>query len=243
MGGYTYTRQEVFGEIDRPDFPERLPFHRQLWESPQVLALLEKSTADLNSIEHEFEPFFGNKKFDEFFSPFFAGPFNYISRTLLAEPDLNKMGKLLAYEDFLQPAERDEAFRPLRIFLDENLKLLKNTGGENYGLMRPKMKYWIESSWAGFFNNLPHEFYEVKNEIITRLINISVAVQKGHRGDCREMSDQLISLAETPESLRSVILTNHAAYNQNSSSFAWKNIRWIIWIIIILIKLAATGGC
>ena len=154
------------------------------------------------------------------------------------------MADLLRYEDFLQPAEREEAFRPLRVFLEENIKSLRNTTAENYSIMRPKISHWIDSDWYLFFNNLPHEFYDTKTDITTWLINIGVEIQKSHRRDCKKMSKQLISLQDTPESLRTTIVSNHAAYTGSSSySGNWKGGFWIFWVILMLIRAISSNGC
>jgi len=242
--GYTYTRHDVFEEIERPDFSNRLVFHRQIWKSPHLLQLLEKNNADLGWVEAEFILFWNNKQFDEFFSPYFLGPFNHLSRTLLAERKLKEMSDLLRYEDFLQPADREEAFRPLRVFLDENIRLLRNINGENYTIMRPKISHWIFTDWHLFFNNLPHEFYDEKNDITTRLINLGVAIQKSHRRDCRRMSEQLISLNDTPENIRRTIISNHSAYTgPRAGAISWRSGWWILWVIFMLIRVVSSDGC
>ena len=244
VDGYTYTRHDVFEEIEQPDFPKRLVFHKQIWDSPQILQLLEKNTVDLISVQDEFAPLCGNKEFDEFFSPYLAGPFNYLSRTFLADARLKEMGDLLNYEDFLQPAEREVAFRPLRVFLEENIRILRNVNGENYSMMRPKISHWIERDWYVFFNNLPHEFYDTKNDITVWVINIGVEVQKSHRRDCKRMSEQLIALQDTPESLRTTIVSNHAVYSGSSSwSLSGRNAFWMIWVVFMLIRAISSNGC
>jgi hypothetical protein len=244
VDGHAYTRHDVMEEIDSPDFSKRLVFHKQLWKSPQILELLENSTINFATIRSEFAPFWSNKDFDAFFSPYFAGPFTYLSRTLLADMNLSDMGELFFYEDFLQPAEREEAFRPARIFLDENERLLRNVNAENYKIIRPKISPWIEKEWFGFFNSLPVEFYETKNDIISLLINIGVAIQKSHKKDCKKISEQLVSLQDTPESLRSIILSNHAVYTgETSKSGNWGNVFWIGWVFIMLIRMMSSDGC
>ena len=245
IDGYTYTKHDVFEEIEQPDFLQRLTYHKQIWKSPQILQLLEKNSADLVAIHEEFRPFLGNKDFDEFFSPYLVGPFTYLSRNFLAENKLRDAGNLLAYEDFLQPAEREEAFRPFRVYLDENLRILRNVNKDNYDIMRPKFSHWIEKDWYLFFNYLPHEFYEIKNDITTFIINIGVAVQKKRRQDCRMMSEQLISLKDVPQNLRDIIVSNHAVYTGSSSSSGsgWgRGIFWMIWVVFMIVR-AASGGC
>ncbi len=246
VDAYTYTRHDVFEEIGLPDFSKRLIFHKQIWKSRQILQLLEKNTVNLSSINNEFNPFWSNKEFDEFFSPYFAGPFNYLSRTLLVDARLKEMGDLLSYEEFLQPAEREEAFRPLRIFLDESVRLLRNINDDNYNIMRPKISHLIDTEWHAFFNKLPPEFYDTKNDITTRLVNIGVAIQKSHRRDCKKMSKQLILLQDTPESLRNTIVSNHSVYSRSSGavgSIKWRNGWWAIWVFIMLIRAVSSGGC
>ncbi len=242
--GHVYSRHDVFEEIERPDFLNRLVFHQQIWMSPQVLQLLENNIADFAAIQDEFQLLSGDNEFDAFFSPYFAGPFNYISRTLLGDSSLEQIADLLRYEEFLLPADREEAFRPLRVFLDENLKILRNTNEDNYSMMRPKIAHWIDTDWFGFFNNLPPEFYETKNDMTILLINVGVAIQKSHRKDCKKMSQQLISLQETPESLRGTIVSNHAVYN-SSRSFtpSWGGGFGIVWIIIMLFRAVSSNGC
>lgn len=244
IDGYTYTKHDVFDEIEQPDFLQRLDFHKQIWKSPQILQLLEKNTADLVAIHVEFKPFLGNSEFDEFFSPYLVGPFSYLSRNFLAENKLRDVGNLLAYEDFLQPAEREEAFRPIRVYLDENVRILRNVNKDNYDMMRPRFAHWIEKDWYLFFNYLPHEFYEIKNDITTYIINIGVAVQKKRKQDCRMMSEQLISLKDVPQNLRDIIVSNHAVYTGSSGSGSgWgRGVFWIIWIVFMIIR-AGSGGC
>lgn len=244
--GHTYTRHDVMEELDRPDFMKRLTFHKQIWDSPEVLDLLENSAIDLDTFGEAFKPFCGNSEFDEFFSPYFGGSFFYLSRTLLADNSLAEMGHLLSYEEFLLPAEREEAFRPIRLFFDENLKTLRNISDENYKLMRPKISHWIEKAWHTFFNNLPHEFYEAKAEVATMLVNIGVAVQKTHRRDCRQVSEQLILLQDMPESLRGTIVSNHAVYSKSGGS----KVSWggggfgVFWLIFLLVRIVASSdGC
>jgi hypothetical protein len=245
VDGYTYTRHDVFEELEHPQLAERLVFHKQIWNSPSILRLLEKNAVDLSTIYDEFSLFWNNIKFDEFFSPYLVGPFVYLCRSYLAETNLQDMGELFVYQGFLQPEEREEAFRPLRIFLDENSRVLRNVNGDNYTIMRPKMALWINSNWHLLFNNLPDEFYEVKNDITTWLVNIGVAIQKSHRSDCRKMSDHLISLQDTPEGLRNTIVANHAVYTGSSrrARWSWRAMFWIGWLFLAGIRTVSSRGC
>jgi hypothetical protein len=241
IDGYSYTKHDVFEELERPDFTKRLEFHKQIWNTPPLLNLLEDNAVDFLTIRDGFRAFWNNPEFDKFFSPYFAGPFQYVSRNLLSEKRLAEMGEWLSFEDFLQADEREEAFRPLRLFFEENLRVLRNTTLDNYKMMRPQLLHWIETDWFDFFNNLPHEFYDVKEDMTVRLINLGVAIQKKHRKDCRTMSEQLVSLQEVPESIRKTIDDNHTAYTQSKPSGS-NNFLWLPWILVMIIK-GAWGGC
>jgi len=242
IDGYTYTRQDVFEELEHPNFRERLQFHKEIWNAPPLLNLLEDNTIDFLTIRDGFRSFWNNSEFDVFISPYFAGPFNYVSRVLLTDLRLPEMGELLTFEDFLQAADREEAFRSLRIFLDESLRILRNTTVENYKIMRPKISHWIEMEWYGFFNNLPHEFYDIKHDLIVHLVNLGVGIQKKYRSDCRRMSDQLVSLQEMPESIRQTIVSNHSAYH-GSKSTSFRGYFWVGWLIFIVVRAVGSGGC
>lgn len=245
-GGFTYTRQDVFEEIDREDFMQRYVYHKRLWESPELLSLLEKNTVDFFAVRDEFNEFTGDEVFDVFFSPYFAGPFNYLSRNYLAQLNFIEMAQLLEYEDFVQPAERDEAFRPLRLFLDENLRLLRNVNKDNYKIMREKIRPWVEDSWGAFLNYVPHELYEQKTEIVVKLVNIGVAVQRSHRADCRAMSYQLVAVSDLPEELIKTIASNHSVYTRNegsSGSGCFSSSGVIFFVIFLFLRLIASDGC
>lgn len=239
VDGFAYTRQDVFEEIERPDFEKRLVFHQQIWESPQLLELLELHSVNVFTIGEDFESFWNNAEFDDFFSPFFVTPFQYVSRVFLTEHKLREMGEWLKYEGFLQPAEREEALRPLRIFLDDNEKLLRNVNNENFKIIRPKIEHWFNSSWSSMFNELPHEFYDSKMNFVVLLINLSVAIQKKHLSDCRHLSDQLIDLKDIEENLRSTIISNHAVYSSDGRSFSLsgRGIWLILWLGLTLVRI------
>jgi len=241
--GFSYTSQEVFEEIEHEDFPKRLQWHQKIWQHKTVLQLLEKNTAPVAALGEALKPFLHNREFDQFFSPYFVAPFAYISRTLLAANKLNDMGVLLAYEDFLQPAEREEAFRPLRLYLDENIRILRNVNKENYRIMRPKIMHWIEDEWSVMLNNLPHELYDLKLDITIKLLNLTVFIQRTHRKECRKVSYQLVALSDLPENIMDRINKNHHAYvrfeNRESSGAGC----WGFILIFIIIKLFTLRTC
>ena len=240
INGYTYNKTDVLEELERPDFSDRLRYHKQIWKSKNILSILENNTGDLHALQQEFSKFQNDKDFDAFFSPWFAAPFNYICRSYLNEGKLCELSTLLLYEDFLQPAEKEEGFRSIRIFLEENLRLFKNIIRENYNNFRPKVQPWRTTGWDEFMNNLPDEFYDYKSEIAIELINLTVKIQKSNKEDCWAISNGLVGLRNLPNNLRETILNNDKVFNPKEKSTSYT---WIIWVVIIVLKLMASGGC
>lgn len=245
VDGFAYSRNDIMEEIDHPEFLLRWKFHKQIWERPALRKLLEENEGGAYDLEAILNPFRGNTEFDKFFSPYFAGPFQQISRSLLNERNLGELGELMRFEQFIQGVEREEAFRPTRIFLDEEFRIIRNVTKENFKLMRPKIEHWIKSDWGFLFSNLPDELYTIKYEIAVKLLNLGVEIQKTHRKDCRRISGQLVELKDAPENLRSLILSNHAAYNDSAPGCL--NFKGgagiIIFVIFILIRAIFGDSC
>jgi hypothetical protein len=240
VDGYTYNKTDVLEEIERPDFMDRLRYHNKLWQSKNILSILENNTGDLTALQQEFSKFQNDKDFDVFFSPWFAAPFNHICRGYLTEGKLYELSTLLLYEDFVQPTEKEEAFRSIRIFLDEQLRLFKNIIKENYNNFRPKIKPWRATGWDEFMNNLPDEFYDYKAQLAIELINLTVKIQKSNKEDCWAISNGLVGLRNLPNNLRETILNNDKVFNPKEKSTSYT---WLIWVVIIVLKLLANGGC
>lgn len=237
---YTYNKTDVLEEIEQPDFTERLKFHQRIWQSKNILSLLENNSTSLAALKNDFDKFQNDKKFDEFFSPYFAAPFNHISRGLLNEGKLYNLSTLLLFEEFLQPADREEAFKAIRIFLDDNLHVFKNISVANYNSYRTKLKHWRSSDWDAFINNLPDDLYEYKNAIAFELINLTVKIQKTNKQDCKVISAGLVHVQGLSENSRETILNNDGVFNAKVTA---GNYSWAIWVGIILLKVLSTGGC
>lgn len=249
IDNYSYNKADVFEELDSPNFAERLVFHKGIWESKHLLAFLEDNQFSYPNFNKEIHAFLNSPAFDAFISPFFAVSFNVVARNYINALQFDNLGYLLSFEDFIIGADREEAFRSIRIFLDENIRYLKNTSKDNFMTMRPKIIHWISSDWSIFINNLPDDFYETKEDLMIPLINLTVSIQRTHFHDCKAVSSQLNQIEEISSHLKETITNNHNIYTgnnssaENSSGFDYSNFKWIIWAIIIGLKVIAMGGC
>ncbi|MEO5943461.1 MAG: hypothetical protein ABIP30_15005 [Ferruginibacter sp.] len=238
--GYSYNKQDVFEEVEKPDFIGRLHYHQLLWNRKVLLAMLEDNVVDLPGIDKDFKSFQNDPSFDQFFSPYFGFSFNYISRSFLNELKLDELSEWLCYEDFLLPEDREEGFRAIRIFLEDNIRLLRNINTTSYKPVRAKVIHWGENGASRFLNNLPDDFYAAKNEIVLYLINLTVRIQKTYKKDCKHLSTELTCLRDLPEETANLIYNNHRAYTQSRVTFRG-NYSWLIWVAFILIRILA--GC
>jgi hypothetical protein len=249
IDNFSYNKTDVLDELDTINFAERMAFHKAIWDSKNILSFLEENQFSYANFNKEILAFFNNPEFDAFISPYFAVSFNIVARNYINTLQFEQLGYLLSFEDFINGADREEAFRSVRIFIDENIRLLKNTSKDNFMTMRPKIAHWITSDWSIFVNNLPDDFYETKEDLVIPLINLTVAIQRSNFHDCKSISFQLNQIEEISSNLKETIANNHNIYSgeksnsDNSSGFDYSNFKWIIWVIIIGLKIVAMGGC
>ncbi len=241
--GYVYNKNDVFEELDKEDFLQRLPHHIGVWENKSILVLLEKNIFNKTDLRPEIKKFNNNKDFDEFFSPFFAIPYNTISRALLNESKFSDLGELLLYEDFLQPAERELGFKSIRLYLDENIYLLKNVSEVNLDATLTKLAAWTKAGWYEFINYLPYEFDSTKNDLVVYLISLTVKIQHSHKKICRTISNELVQLTDLSPDLLDTIENNDRVYKgtniKQKTGAGPANYWWVIWVVLLLIRALA----
>ncbi len=241
VDGFSYNKNDVLEEIERPDFAYRLGYHKRIWESKDVLIMLEQNSFSHN-FRNQMRQFQNDDNFDIFFSPYFATPFNYSARNLLNSSSFDELGDLMAYEGFLLGADREEAFKSTRVFLEENVRILKNTNKDNYNIVQPKIQHWVQPNWSSFMNNLPDEYYNYRHDIAFYLVNTTVAIQKVNRKDCKAISHELTCLTDLSTDLSKTIYDNHKVYmHASTGTSSGGNYGWIIWGAIILVRILI--GC
>ena len=242
IDGFSYSKHDVFEELDQPDFNRRIIFHKRIWEHKQLLAVLEKNTVDLTKFEPEIEKFIGNIIFDEFISPYFATSFGPISRNFIQENNFTALCKWLGYNEFIVGENREEAFKPIRIFIDEHIRIINNTNKELYIQNRMKLLFWILPGSSVFLNQLPEEFYFIKNDLIGKLINLTVEVENSYRDDSKNITKNLKDLKDIDPKLEEIIKNNYKIYTTpprstyTESSNSGFNLNWL-WAIIVIIKI------
>ncbi len=243
VDGFTFNKNDVFAEIERPDFLQRLAYHNKIWQNKYVLAMLETYSLDLHELRIQIKTFANDTQFDAFFSPYFAIPFSYNSRKLITDNNLEALASLLLFEDFLQHEDREEGFKPIRIFLDDSIRLLRNINADNYSSFKPQIQPWVKGNFSYFLNHLPNEFHGAKNDVVLHLINLTVRTQKINKKDCLIVSKELTAVTNIEKELHDLIYNNHLVYTGagSNSSDGKTNYWWVVWVIFILLRIMS--GC
>ena len=240
IDGFAYNKSDLFEEIENPDFFERLSYHKRIWESKHLLETLERNELNLPEVFAALKNFSNDEVFDNFISSYFAVSFNNVVRGYLNPAKLQVLGDWYRCESYVLTQDKEEAYKATRIFLDENIRLLKNVNTQNFKTFRPQIAHWFTKGGANFFNNLPDTFHDEKNQIVFHMINICVAIQRNFKYDCKTLSRELTCMQNLPEDYQKIIDSNHRIYmgeSASSSSDGEKSYGWIIWVVIVIIRI------
>lgn len=240
---YHYNKNDILNEIELTDFEERLIYHKRIFQNKNMLSILEDNIIYLDTASNDFMEFVNDEKFDAFFSPYFANAFYQISRKWFNQAQYKEISKLLLYEQFILENDREEAFKAIRIYFQEQLSIYKNISKENYSTYRNGLAYLWDYGWVDFMNTLPDEFYDLKNDLVTSVINLTVALQKPIVADSKSISTRLSKLQGLSSNLSELIINNDEVFNPKSSN-SFKTYAGFGWIIFIIIRVIISAeGC
>jgi hypothetical protein len=237
----TYNKNDVLAEIDDPNFLERWPMHQIVWQNKQILELLEDETINMDTIGQQMNDYRKDDAFIQFISPYLKTPFNNMCRSLLYPPQLSILSVFLKMQQFILPIDAEEAFSSVSKYLHEQERIMRNTTQQNYHINKAELLPWRNDSWSGFLNLLPNHLYEIKEDVVINLINLSVATQNTYSEDAKAYSAEMVKLSGIDAEHRQLILDNHRVFNSSkigaSGNTDPKSYWWIVWVIVIVIRL------
>lgn len=214
---FSYNKNDILTAVDADNFNKLLPIHIAIWQNKTLLNFLELTALDIESIEDTFEQFKTDAAFKECCSLKIAVAFNYYTRNFLTVPDLEELGNLMFLNDFIAVEYRETAYHSLRLFLDEQIRLLRNTTAGSYKLMKPKIKHWGSyKRWYKCINGLPVEFYQHRSNLVNGLINLTVALHGRYPQTCYRISRQLMKVKDLSSDTVQLIKSNHKTYRASA---------------------------
>ncbi len=235
--GLSYTKSDVLEELNTPDFEKRFQYHKRIWENPAILNLLEKNAYNYFDFSEQLKNFTGDEDFDNLFSPYFSVSMNNLMRRILQNGEWEEAAQLLVYDEFLLGEDREEAYKSLRIFLDDSIRTLRNVNKENWKTFRPQLQSWLQPGWSSLLNGLPAELEDRRNDVAFHFVNITVATQKVDPRNCRKISRELTCISHLTPELSEIIYDNHKVYTGTNTASGNKSYWWIGWVALILIRI------
>jgi hypothetical protein len=242
VDGFSYTKQDILSELERPDFSERLQFHKIIWERKGLLSFLEQDRFDFHD-GGSWYPLSNMPGFVPFISPYFSVVYNRIMRLFLNSNDLIVAADWLDYLCFVEAEDEEEALRNTRMYLNDVVRFFRNLNDASYKSRDKELRLWYTTSWSNFINKLPDSLLSYVDEIVSALINFTVRIQKSGKKICYKISKELLNVTNANYSLLQLIRSNHEAFAQNykgKTFTGWLksgvNIVYVIMIVIFAVS-------
>ena len=246
IDGFDYNKNDVFKELERNDFAERLSTHVLIWKTPSLLDCLEKNEVDVEMIDSwswlQKDDYY--REITSLISPYFAFSFNRIMSKLLDSLRFNDAGiwfKTLHLIDNFE--DEHNALRSTRICIADFIKTLKNSNDVTYKSNMVQFEKWFERPWFMFINNLPESLQNVKNELMSEMVNLMYRIQFADIHYCKKLSGQMVSVVDIDSELQALILSNHkiicrnARIRNKAKKRDWGRLNFIIALLLGMLAI------
>lgn len=170
IDGILYTRNDVLSLLENID-ADAWKAHCTIYTHEALLRLVEKQEFDPEKFG-EARNLLYNGPFISFLSPWFAASFETVTNDLLRHDDLASLNKLLGYRSFILPDHEHDAYRRIRINLDELQHMLKNLSWEKFSADESILHFLFNDEWISFVNHLPDSFATTRDELVRLLLQV-----------------------------------------------------------------------
>lgn len=213
IDGFEYNRNDILVEIDSPDWEKLISYHRQIWENPFLLNLLEKNTFHLYS---RIKTSIDDQDFIDFLSPYLSHSAKHIFRTQLIKNNFGVISSLMNWLNKIDFTDKEEAYSPIRVYINDAVSLFKNLNSDNIGQHSDDIYVWQYLYWQHMVNELPDSMYSYKSNLAVALVNFTARVQKVHIGLVYDISSRLVQLKGLDADIEDIIKGNHKIYSSNN---------------------------
>jgi hypothetical protein len=214
IDGFSYSKNDVLIELERPDFVHRLEEHLHIWENKSLLDLLEKDAVNFSQRPDWYYLSFV-PSFKAFVSPYFAPVFDRVMRGILAKNNLKDAAIWMDYIYLVEPDEEEHALKNVRFYLVEAAKFFRNLNDQSFKSRDAELVVWYRTNWSAFINKLPDSLLGYVDELITAIISFTVRIQKASRKICYLLSKEMTLVTNANYTLTKLVRSNHEIYKKN----------------------------
>ena len=244
IDGLDYTKNDVFTELEHEDFMQRLSYHMLIWQTPNLLNCLEKNIANLKTVKTliKLHADNNNRPYIRFISSCFAHSFDKIMRNLLYEERFRDAGQWLKTLCLIDNADDEyTALSSTRNCIADFIKLLRNLNDVTCKDHLQDLEKWFSKPWSLFVNQLPDSLYDTKHELLSAMVDFTFVNNQADIKLCLKASKQMRKVICLNDSLRKLIVDNHAIYIIRSrKQFDDRNLGWLIAVFIFSLFIIRT---
>ncbi|MDU1889993.1 MAG: hypothetical protein E6767_04825 [Dysgonomonas sp.] len=217
IDNFSYNKNDILLDLESPDWNKNLSFHILIWQTKSLLNYLETDTINTFKSRKEWINLSENKDFVNFTSPYFATSYNNVMKYFLNPVDFDEARFWLLFLPFINDSDREEAMSSTCSFLEESIRLFKNTNTQSYWTDFLQIQPWSQKQWHLFINDLPDTLFHYKEPLANALINLTVEIQSTDVGIAYMISTRLTQLKGLSANLQNIIQKNHEVFSHNHS--------------------------
>lgn len=212
IDGFSYNKHDILSEIENPDWEKRLQYHLLVWNTKGLLKYLEEDSIRLYESRKDWLHFAKDKEFVKFVSPYFAESYSGIMKYFLNPVVFQNARDWLVYLVFVEEEHQEQALAPLRQFLDNAIRLLKNINKDTYRSKIDDVIPWTRNCDI-LINNLPPSLFHYKKDLAEAIINLTVEIQATDISTAFYLSGCLIQFQDLNPNLEKLVKDNHKIYD------------------------------
>lgn len=214
---FSYNKNDILQDLDNPEWEKYLGYHLTIWNTAGLLNFLETDTIHTFKARKEWFNLSEDPGFVDFISPCFAESFNNVMKIFLNPVDFDEARFWMLFLRFINQDNTEAALASTRIFLDDSIRLFKNTNSQSYWTDFAQIQPWSKQQWHLFINDLPDSLYFYKESLAESLVSLTVEIQHTDQGIAYMISTRLSQMQGLSTNLENIIKKNHEIFANNHS--------------------------
>jgi len=201
IDGFDYTANDVFKELENPDFQRILKIHKLIWRNPELLNCLEKNEVTIHPNDFFIWIYYSSygQDVNNFISPYFALSYSKIMGQLIKNAQFKEATRWLSMwlenkYSILNSDDRQTALNSTEIIIKDFIKLLRNINDTTYKNHLPELEKWFSQPWNLFINKLPDSLYDLKNNLLLAMLNFILIIKDTDKELAKKIHQQMVEV-------------------------------------------------